>query len=257
MDFSKAFDSVKHDLLSVKLKQLGLSPYITNWYLSFLEGRKQRLLYDGFVGQWKDVNKGTTQGSLSGRHLFTIFLDDLEISLNGKDILFKYADDTSIVSPVWKEQDNSVDIVRTFTEWSEKNCMFSNSKKCKELVIRKKGCTNVFTPVSGIPQTCQFSVLGLILQDNCHVHEKLIKANKCLFILRSLRQEGYSQAELDHLFSSIVLPSITYGLSVYGASEAELTAMQCFLDRCHKRKYTSKSFSIKHLLEKQGRKVFQ
>ena len=80
-------------------------PYITNWYLSFLEGRKQRLLYDGFVGQWKDVNKGTMQGSVSGPHLFTIFLSDLEISLNGKDILFKYADDTSIVSPVWKEQD--------------------------------------------------------------------------------------------------------------------------------------------------------
>ena len=82
------------------------------------------------------------------------------------------------------------------------------------------------------------TVLGLILQDNCrfdcHVHEKLIKANKCLFILRSLRKEGYSQAELDHLFSSIVLPSITYGLPVYGASEAELTAMQCFLDRCYK-----------------------
>ena len=63
--------------------------------------------------------------------------------------------------------------------------------------------------------------------------------------------------ELDHLFSSIVLRSITYGLPVYGASEAELTAMQCFLDRCYKRKYTSKSFSIKHLLEKQDRKVFR
>ena len=86
---------------------------------------------------------------------------------------------------------------------------------------------------------------------------QIIKANKCLFILGSLRKEGYSQAELDHLFSSIVLPSITYGLPVYGASEAELTAMQCFLDRCYKRKYTSKSFSIKHLLEKQDRKVFR
>ena len=32
---------------------------------------------------------------------------------------------------------------------------------------------------------------------------------------------------------------------------------QCFLDRCYKRKYTSKSFSIKHLLEKQDRKVFR
>ena len=84
------------------------------------------------------------------------------------------------------------------------------------------------------------------------MHVKLIKANKCLFILRSLRKEGYSQVELDHLFSSIVLPSITYGLPVYGASEAELTAMQCFLDGCYKRKYTSKSFSIKHLLKKQG-----
>ena len=36
-----------------------------------------------------------------------------------------------------------------------------------------------------------------------------------------------------------------------------LTAMQCFLDRCYKRKFTSKSFSIKHLLEKQDRKVFR
>ena len=139
--------------------------------------------------------------------------------------------------------------------------MSSNSKKCKELVIRKKSGTNVCKPVFGIPQTCQLSFLGLILQDNgrfdCHVHVKLIKANKCLFILRSLRKEGYSQAELDHLFSSIVLPSITYGLPVYGASEAELTIMQCFLDRCYQRKYTSKSFSIKHLLEEQDRKVFR
>ena len=46
-----------------------------------------------------------------------------------------------------------------------------------------------------------------------------------VYIKRSLRKEGYSQAELDHLFSSIVLPSITHGLPVYGASEAELNAV--------------------------------
>ena len=74
---------------------------------------------------------------MSGPHLFTIFLNDLEISLNGKDILFKYADDTSI-SPVWKEQDNSVDIVRTFMEWSEKNCMSSDSKKKQGATVPDK-----------------------------------------------------------------------------------------------------------------------
>ena len=52
---------------------------------------------------------------------------------------------------------------------------------------------------------------------------KLCKANKCLYFIRCLRKEGCSQAEVDHLFSSIVLPNIAYTLSVYGASEAELT----------------------------------
>ena len=37
MDFAKAFENVKHGLLSDKLKALNLNPYITNWpwYLSF------------------------------------------------------------------------------------------------------------------------------------------------------------------------------------------------------------------------------
>ena len=60
------------------------------------------------------------------------------------------------------------------------------------------------------------------LQENCkyseHVRAKLIKANKCLFVLRSLRKEGFSQVEVDHLFSALVLPNFTYGLSVYDMS---------------------------------------
>ena len=35
MDFCKALDSVNHSLLSAKLKQLPLNPYIINWYHSF------------------------------------------------------------------------------------------------------------------------------------------------------------------------------------------------------------------------------
>ena len=62
MDFSKAFDSVYHELLSRKLKRFSLNPNIVNWYLSFLENRQQRVVYYGLTGQWKSVNKGTTQG---------------------------------------------------------------------------------------------------------------------------------------------------------------------------------------------------
>ena len=66
IDFSKAFDSVKHSLLSEKFKNVPLNPYIINWYLNFLKNRKQRLVCNDFCGEWMDVNKGTTQGSVSG-----------------------------------------------------------------------------------------------------------------------------------------------------------------------------------------------
>ena len=63
-----------------------------NWYLSFLEKRQQRVVYNGFEGQWRKVNRGTTQGSVSGPYLFNVFINDLEINLEGRPALFKYAD---------------------------------------------------------------------------------------------------------------------------------------------------------------------
>ena len=55
MDFSKAFDCVKHELLSQKLKQLPLNPYTGNWYFSFLNGRQQRVKSNGFVARGVSV----------------------------------------------------------------------------------------------------------------------------------------------------------------------------------------------------------
>ena len=100
MDFSKAFDSVKHELLANRLKKFPLNPYITNWYLNVLKDRKQRLCRNKFECDWKPVNKGTTQGSVSGPYLFNIFLNDLNITLGNHDALFKYVDDSTIIAPL-------------------------------------------------------------------------------------------------------------------------------------------------------------
>ena len=79
---------------------------------------------------------------------------------------------------------------------------------------------------------------------------KVIKVNESLFVLGSLRKEGMSQEEVDHLFNAIVLPNFSYAPSVYGASDSNLSVIQNFLDRCMKRKYTSKNVNIRDLLEK-------
>ena len=68
-----------------------------------------------------------------------------------------------------------------------------------------------------IKQYNNISLLGVTIQGNCkfglHVKAKLHEANKCLFVIRSLRKEGYTQDEIDHPFNSIVIPKLLYGLS--------------------------------------------
>ena len=68
--------------------------------------------------------------------------------------------------------------------------------------------------------------------------------------LGSLRKEGMSQEEVDHLFNAIVLPNFSYALPVYGASDSDVSVIQNFLDQCMKRKFMSKNVNIRDLLEK-------
>ena len=84
---------------------------------------------------------------------------------------------------------------------------------------------------------------------------KLFEANKCLYVLRSLRKEGYNQVEIDHLFQSLFSPKISYCLPVYAASVPELNTVQQFLRRCHKRRFVSYAIDKYNLLEKTDRSI--
>ena len=57
--------------------------------------------------------------------------------MNDTPVLFKYADDSTIVAPVWKGSDTSADRVNRFINGSINNQMLCNPSKCKELIFRK------------------------------------------------------------------------------------------------------------------------
>ena len=49
---------------------------------SFLSHRQQRFSVNGHSCDWVCIIKGTTQGSVGGPYLFTVFLNDLEVFTN-------------------------------------------------------------------------------------------------------------------------------------------------------------------------------
>ena len=69
--------------------QLPLNPYIVNWYHNSLHERQQHVSSGSHVYTWQAVNKGMTQGSVSGLYLFSAFLKDLNIFYNEIPLLFK------------------------------------------------------------------------------------------------------------------------------------------------------------------------
>ena len=102
--------------------------------------------------------------------------------------------------------------------------------------------------------------LGVTLQSDCkfssHVKVKLVKANKCLHILRTLRKEQFDQNEIDLLFKTIVLPNLTYGLSVYGTYEPDLNTVENSVNRCYKRCYISVPLNVKDIMYAQDKTLF-
>ncbi|EDO35183.1 predicted protein [Nematostella vectensis] len=104
--------------------------------------------------------------------------------------------------------------------------------------LLQKGAKFDPAPVRNIPRVNELKLLGITLQTNSkfssHINITLKKANACLYVIRSLRKEGYQQAEVNHLFTSIAVPKLTYGLAVYGASRSELNTIKRFLDNCKK-----------------------
>ena len=69
-DISKAFDRVWHRGLLFKLRRLGLSGSLLNWFTSYLDNRYQRVAVEGSLSDILRVKAGVPQGSILGPLLF-------------------------------------------------------------------------------------------------------------------------------------------------------------------------------------------
>ena len=80
IDFHEAFDVVPHDLLLVKLSELGVCKQTLQWILAFLSNRNQCVTVNYKRSRQSSMTTGVIQGNVFGPLLFTLCINDLPSS---------------------------------------------------------------------------------------------------------------------------------------------------------------------------------
>eukprot|EP00732_Lithocolla_globosa_P000856 Lithocolla_globosa_v1_NODE_335_length_4412_cov_18.802846.p1 type:complete len:908 gc:universal NODE_335_length_4412_cov_18.802846:2840-117(-) len=232
LDYSSAYDTVRHDLLVKKLLNLEKIPYwIIRWIISFLSGREQVVVLKDERSNKIYITIGVPQGSVISPVLFICFTDDLQLD-DKKTKILKYADDSTLASVIKTQADHNsyLDRVQRIEEWSKENGLSLSADKTKELTIdfsKDKRLSKRFpqkTKINGevVKSVSDGKLLGVRFQDNLkwdlHIKKVLIASNKRIFLLYRLKRVGAPFRILLNFYQYAVVSYQDYCCQVFSES---------------------------------------
>ena len=190
-----------------------------NWIEKWLIDRRQRVVVDGEVSNWKAVLSGVPQGSVLGPILFLIYINDLDDDITSK--VLKFADDTKVFRKIKSDADRQhlQDDLNKLIEWSEKWQMLFNFGKCKCLHTGHGNEDAQYTMGDTVLNTTfKEKDLGLTISADMKVSEQCgiaaAKGNQILGLIR--RNIVYKEKELIiPLYKTIVRPHLEYCIQAW------------------------------------------
>ena len=130
LDFTKAFDSVPHNDLLVKLWSMGITGNLWRWFKCYLDNRTQRVSVNHNLSSPLPVISGVPQGSILGPLLFLIYINDLPSAISSSNLLL-FADDAKCYKTIHNPLDRRLlqSDLDLLTDWSHANhLVFKTSK---------------------------------------------------------------------------------------------------------------------------------
>ncbi len=215
LDFQKAFDSVPHERLMVKLASYGIKGNLANWIKNFLTGRKQRVVIEDEKSNWTDVKSGVPQGSVLGPLLFVIYINDLPEAV--KSTVKIFADDTKLYRKVNNKEDavNMQNDLGKLYKWSLEWQIQFNASKCKVMHHGKKNIKETYE-INGtiLEEVKEEKDLGVIIDNELkfhkHVSQAVKKANQILGVVNNTFEDLDKESFL-LAYKHQVRPHIEYG----------------------------------------------
>lgn len=226
LDFSKAFDTVRHDILLMKLDHIGIRGVCLGWFTSFLTDRKQYVSIGGCNSSQAHLSVGVPQGSTLGPMLFLLYINDMFRSVNSLKMLH-FADDTTLFhssSNIMELESVFNNELKQLDEWlianrlslnvSKTKCMYIYNRKLPVLPVIK-----INNRVLGIVDSHKF--LGIVIDNRLRFEEHIDRLSATL--ARSIGvmhrvSKFVTPHTLRSLYYSLVYSRISYAVTAWGST---------------------------------------
>ena len=223
IDFSKAFDTVRHDILLHKLNHYGIRGIVHEWFRDYLSNRTQTTKFLTSVSTPRHVKYGVPQGSVLGPILFLIYINDItHVFTKLKTILF--ADDSTFYitgdDPATLIHTANIDL-EIFQKWCTSNRLTVNLDKTFYMLFTNKPIKllpPLFYYDTVINRTYQHNLLGITYDDamtfKFHVTNLTLKLSRIVSLLYQIK-DFVPNYVLTIMYNAHVLPHLQYCIPIW------------------------------------------